>query len=94
MRVCFCEFKLTLKIWDSLKSTAEKGTTAVKLEGCSLLSKNPAHGVFQGGYQKKWNGPSSCELLHYRNICAPEEHHPLYWKSATFSYRSTGINKE
>jgi len=51
MRVCFCEFKLTLKIWDSLKSTAEKGTTAVKLEGCSLLSKNPAHGVFQGGYQ-------------------------------------------
>jgi len=29
----------------------EKGTTAVKLESCPLLSKNPAHGVFQGGYQ-------------------------------------------
>jgi len=42
----------------------------------------------------KWNGPSSCELLHYRNPCAPEEHHPLYGKSALFSYESKGINKE
>jgi len=42
----------------------------------------------------KWNGPSRCELLHYRNPCAPEEHHPLYGKSAPFLYRSKGINKE
>ena len=41
----------------------------------------------------KWNGPSSCELLHYRNPCAQEEHHPLYGKSAPFSYRSKGTNK-
>jgi len=42
----------------------------------------------------KWNGPSSYELLHYRNPCALDENHPLYGKSAPFSYRSTGINKE
>jgi len=72
---------------------SKKGTTAVKLEGCPL---------FQGGYQSrgisrwlpvKWNGPSSCELLHYRNPCAPEEQHPLYGKSAPFSHRSPGIYK-
>jgi len=29
----------------------EKGTTAVKLEGCPRLSKYPVHGIFQGGCQ-------------------------------------------
>jgi len=30
----------------------EKGTTAVKLEGCPLLSNYPVYGIFQGGYQQ------------------------------------------
>jgi len=41
--------------------------------------------------QVEWS--SSCELLHYGNLCAPEEHHDFYGKSAPFSHRSPGIHK-
>jgi len=42
----------------------------------------------------KWNDPHRCELPCSHSPCALDEHHPLYRKSALFSYRTRGINKE